>query len=87
MTRLRGPSGEDLNSTECPGEIVVRDDRGREIGREPCGAIISFGSTVCRRCKTHFAPGSLTAFRVPAHARNNGTPPGWVKRFLGSRRS
>ena len=84
MSRERH-SGDGLNSTECPGEIVVRDKRGREIGRRPCGAIITFNTKVCRRCKTNFALGSLHAFRIPAHAKHSISP-SMIKRFLGSRR-
>ena len=73
--------GRVMNSTECPGEIVERDAQGREVGRGPCNAIITLNTLVCRRCKTHFAPGSLTAFRVHAHARS-GMRRSWALRFL-----
>ena len=71
----------DLNSTECPGEIVERGLGGRELSRTPCGAIITFGTRMCRRCKTYFAPGSLTAFRFPTHAKV-GIKRSWVIRYL-----
>jgi len=71
----------DLHSTECPGEIVERGPGGRELSRAPCGATITFGTRMCRRCKTHFAPGSLTAFRFPTPAKR-GVPRSWVLRYL-----
>ena len=71
----------DLNSTECPGEIVERGLGGQELSRIPCGAIITFGTRMCRRCKTHFAPGSLTAFRFPAHAKT-AVKRSWMIRYL-----
>jgi hypothetical protein len=80
VPKRRG-GAESTNTTECPGEVIERDAVGCEIGRRPCVEIITFGTTMCRACKTLFAPGSLMAFRIVAHAKK-GIPRSWCIRFL-----
>jgi hypothetical protein len=60
---------------------VERDAGGQVVGRRACTALVGFDARQCRVCKTNFAPGSLTAFRVAAHARA-GVKRSWVLRFL-----
>lgn len=66
---------------ECPGEVVTRAEDGTVTDRRPCTALISSNATVCRTCRTLFAPGALAAFPI-RHARTKVTPKDWVARFM-----
>ena len=71
------PPASVMNSTECPGEI-----RGPDGTWRACGAILTYGASFCRRCKTNFAPGALAGIRVPRHAKAPPVKRSWAKRFL-----